>query len=759
MSIELSKQKYVDLKTNGRLFPLWVLANFKKYKLPERLQQDDTDPCQGTKIKLELKKYQLFLSKFMDYNSQYSDILIYHGLGSGKTATVINIYNMLYNYTPGWNVFILLRATLKNHPWITELEKWLNEDDKKYRMDNIIFISYDSPIADKTFMEAVKNADSSKKFIYIIEEAHNFISNVYSNIISKKGHRAQTIYDYIIHDKKENSGVRVILLSGTPAINYPFELALLFNLLRPNIFPKNESEFNQLYVASTGSPTILPSTKNNFQRRILGLVSYYIGATPEYFATKKIHFVDVIMSQYQADIYTFYEKIEQKMIQKSAKKMKQNEVYRSYTRQASNFIFPLMTQDMTGETRPRPYKFGLTINESQKLEKDKLDISEINNNNKLKQYYKVLLEYHNTFDNYLNDKLKYDNENNYNIENDIKLYFEKYNENYIEFINSTERKSKLLDTLYTCSAKMLLIIFNIIKSKGPVLVYSNYVLMEGLQIFKLYLKYTGFENSFVEYHGGIEPNVRSQNLKKFNSLDNKYGKIFKIILISPAGAEGISLANVRQVHIMEPYWHEVRITQMIGRAIRQCSHKDLPKEERIVDVYRYKSIILNSTKLTTDQYIENVAHNKDRLLQSFLDAIKESAIDCELNKVDNMLLNEYSCFKFDEQLYFDPYIGPAYKQDLNDDLKMNIGSNSTNSIIKKIKVIKINAVKLLSNPSDPPIYSEEDKYWFNPITSIVYDFDLHFPIGKIKMDNENIPVKLSNNLYIIDKIIPIPILR
>ena len=41
---------------------------------------------------------------------------------------------------------------------------------------------------------------------------------------------------------------------------------------------------------------------------------------------------------------------------------------------------------------------------------------------------------------------------------------------------------------------------------------------------------------------------------------------------------------------MEPYWHRTRIDQVIGRAIRICSHKDLPIEERHVDVFLYLSI-------------------------------------------------------------------------------------------------------------------------------------------------------------------------
>ena len=137
-------RKYVDLKTDGRLFPTWVLANFKEYRIPEMIKSSNDDPCKRTSDGTnKLRAYQLFLAKFLDYRSPYHDMLIYHGLGSGKTISAINVYNMLYNYTPGWNAFILLKATLKDHPWMSELNKWLTQDDKAERMKNIIFISYD----------------------------------------------------------------------------------------------------------------------------------------------------------------------------------------------------------------------------------------------------------------------------------------------------------------------------------------------------------------------------------------------------------------------------------------------------------------------------------------------------------------------------------------------------------------------------------------------------------------------------------------
>ena len=53
-------------------------------------------------------------------------------------------------------------------------------------------------------------------------------------------------------------------------------------------------------------------------------------------------------------------------------------------------------------------------------------------------------------------------------------------------------------------------------------------------------------------------------------------------------------------------------------------------------------------------------------------------------------------------------------------------------------------------------YSEEKQYWFNPDTHVVYDLELKYPIGKVGLDVDNIPLKLSKDVYIIDKVIPIP---
>src|SRR3990167_7430618 len=145
--------------------------------------------------------------------------------------------------------------------------------------------------------------------------------------------------------EEEQKNTRIICLSGSPAINFPYELCMLFNLLRPGIFPKNEERFMQLY---TNGREL--TSKNMFQRNILGLVSYYIVATPDLYPEKTINYIDVEMSKYQRDIYETLEEQEKK----------HRGDYRTKTRQASNFVFPHINSDITGINRPRASKFKLS---------------------------------------------------------------------------------------------------------------------------------------------------------------------------------------------------------------------------------------------------------------------------------------------------------------------------------------------------------------------------------------------------------------
>ena len=764
----MSKTDFLNLEVNGRLFPSWVLQNFKKYYLEEIKRAVGSDPCAVAEEKQTLRKYQEFVSKFMDYRSPYKSVMLYHGLGSGKTATTIATYNALYNFSSLWNVFILIKATLENKPWIEDLNRWLNQDEKikKEMRTNVKFIHYDSPFADRDFIEAVRSVDASKKSLFIIDEAHNFINNVYNNVTGQTGRRASSIYDYMVREKKDNDETRIILISATPIINNPFELALIFNLLRPGIFPNSELKFEEKYVSTGKIKQLNPASKNMFQRRILGLASFYIGETPDLYAKKRLIQKEVVMSNYQTDIYNSFEFIEKQMEIRRMQNRSEEGSFMSYTRQSSNFVFPTINDKVNGEKRPRPNQFKLADIDAAKIMEGKTDefkesLKDMETIKAVDLYKRTLEDFILSTDKYFMQKNAEDIKKKHTIQDDIKIFKEKYNFKYKKFMDEHKNKSTLLQALYNCSCKMTAILFYGLRSKGPILVYSQFVSAEGLQMFKIYLKQVEFnpygegENyyQFLEYHGGIDDKKRKKTIEIFNQIENLDGKLVKYILIAPAGSEGISLRNIRQIHIMEPFWNETRIMQLIGRAIRQCYHKDLPMEERIVDVFRYKSV-KNNGEPTVDEKIEDLSRRKQILIDSFLMTVKEAAVDCKLFENHNMMSSKYQCFQFNESALFDPQVGPAYNEDVYYDSKLNNGLNAMNSEIKTVKVIKILGIKVIDGVNQKP-----ENYWFNPSTRVVYDFELDFPIGRVKIDEEGLPKKEMINeesYYMIEEVIDIP---
>jgi hypothetical protein len=121
-----------------------------------------------------------------------------------------------------------------------------------------------------------------------------------------------------------------------------------------------------------------------------------------------------------------------------------------------------------------------------------------------------------------------------------------------------------------------------------------------------------------------------EDLKYVTNSDNKNGENVKVILITKAAAEGLDFKNIRQLHILEPWYNMNRPEQIIGRAVRNLSHCALPFEERNVEIY------LHATQSTTDNetadlYIYRYAENKAMEIGKITRILKEIAIDCILN--------------------------------------------------------------------------------------------------------------------------------
>ena len=117
------------------------------------------------------------------------------------------------------------------------------------------------------------------------------------------------------------------------------------------------------------------------------------------------------------------------------------------------------------------------------------------------------------------------------------------------------------------------------KPTGKILFYSDFRSDAGSEQFDLMLQCNGYskldtknlpETKGLRYTfitGSENPEERRISKIFFNDENtdekkNKYGEYCQIMIISSAGAEGISLTCVRQVHVLEPYWNYVRINQV-----------------------------------------------------------------------------------------------------------------------------------------------------------------------------------------------------
>jgi hypothetical protein len=185
------------------------------------------------------------------------------------------------------------------------------------------------------------------------------------------------------------------------------------------------------------------------------------------------------------------------------------------------------------------------------------------------------------------------------------------------------------------------------KPTGKILFYSEFRSDAGSEIFEVILKANGYKiydpddtdkSPALRYTfitGQENENERKTNLKAFNENENKYGEFIQIMIISGAGAEGISLTGVRQVHILEPYWNYVRIDQVFGRAIRMNSHSVLNPDDRTVEQYLYISSfpngetyedIYDSIKNSETIINEEKKRNLEKLESLAIDKLSENLI-------------------------------------------------------------------------------------------------------------------------------------
>ena len=416
--------------------------------------------------------------------------------------------------------------------------------------------------------------------LLIVDEAHHFFKSIINSQTDDTN--ARIMYNMIM----DAYDVYIVFLTGTPLDKDPFELVPAINMLtKQQTLPTSYEVFSRIYTSADGHLI----NKGKLQNRLFGLISHVsvepkgtravTGTSLEFPTDLGIKLIPVQMSKHQYAQYTTTREVEEST--KIAKAMRQGKS--SGMKSAG----PLsMSSDKSGS------------------------------------YYVASRQVSNFY-----APLEFKDVPRMELD-----------ERYIKEENSP---------------KIHQLVNNIKKGKHPALVYSEFV-NAGLDVVIRFLQKQGYKewtpsmaneiikpgHRYALISGRVKPEDRKAIIEAFNMPDNKYGDIIEVILISETGAEGLDLKNLREVHILEPYWDWARIKQVKARGIRNRSHIDLPKEERNVKTFIYYSIPPQGVdhfreRYSIDEKLLRNAKAKDVLLKEFTDALEEVSIECMLLEYPN----------------------------------------------------------------------------------------------------------------------------
>ena len=762
------------------------------------------------------------------------------------------LFNMLRGYVKTWNFPIQIRSG-SDKPERDNLLSWF-EEDNLFTYDYVQYSGDSISITRNPFgfMNIVKGEDNKKEAPrksqkVALQSKKNTSRKLPPAMEEKKGGGIFDDYQGVKLNESGNMSddqfkARVKKILEKHGLSMKGNITMKNNLA----LPETPKEFNNLFVGIGENEM---KNKKVFQKRILGLTSYFRGAEeslyPQFEPSESgeiIHVENIPMSQYQFGVYEKVREDEAVQEKKSRQAQQQQEfkaqnpeelfqissTYKIASRNACNFVFPnppgrpsnaKNVKDDNEEQDDEPeeevegikkkgrkvMKGGEDSQEEEEKEKDNFEVE--GEEEEMEDVSTAIVE-----------KAMQEPEEKVNME-----YTGNYKKDLLQALSILKLNEKEYLTpngLKIYSPKFLRILENIQEPshKGLHLIYSQFRTLEGIGIFKLVLEANGFAEfkirkkgnegdwEIVEkeedkgkpkfaLHTGTEtdeekkillnvynskwqdvPHSIVHELQQQDKSNNFMGDAIKALMITASGAEGINLKNTRFVHLVEPYWHNVRIEQVIGRARRICSHQDLPEDLRTVQVFMYlatlpkaqtkeeeqKHIQLRlrdvskltsqlakeldeSSKLgryvrnlevvpeviTTDQMLFESAMVKEQVNDQILHAVKESAMDCQLyssqNKDESLV-----CFNYGKVLSnaFGSY--PTLEHDIAE------------KDVKDVRQQKVSMVKIrVPDPKDPTKFNE---YALDQKRKILYSIEQYNrskitkeqlnPLGKIIVNEE-----------------------
>lgn len=643
---------------------------------------------------------QILLSNFINPYTPYRGLLIYHGTGVGKTGAAIAIAEKFKEQVERYNtrIVVLVPGPLHKTNFMKEIIKFTGDTYLKYKYDKTLYINKDeatkmernammlisqfyriipfrsfyNKVLGEKVIEKTDIGDSKYKKSYVKNEDGEFVREISMDRIYNlnntlliideahgiTGNETGVAVRKII---EASSNLKIILMSATPMKNRADDIIELLNIIRPINY---QIERDQIYTGKTVHEIeFKPKGRDILRKMCSGYVSFLRGADPLTFAERvdmgtippTLSFTKVtrcFMLPFQLAAYNIVINTKGDSLDRKSESV-------------ANFVFPgfpkgknIKNTELIGYSGPS-------------------GINEIKN--QLRNNPDTLCK--SIADTILSE---------YKISDPLSLLYLTDN----KFLGGMIFNEKYLKHFSIKFYTALQNINNLVYGKngpGLMFIYSNLVKV-GVDLFQEILLQNGYldyqEDSsnyniknntrcyFCDYHYGnhnehtatphkfrpatyiLITGKTEENLENipeeqlnivinvFNKPKNKDGKYIKIILGSKVMNEGITLHNIKETHILDVHYNLQKVDQAIGRSIRWCVHYNIMTEENPypkVEIYKY--VISLKSSISSEEELYKKAENKYIIVKETERILQEEAIDCPLNRNNNIFVEELAKYK------------------------------------------------------------------------------------------------------------------
>ena len=520
-------------------------------------------------------RHQEIVSRFLGANTLYDELLLCHEAGTGKTCSAVGVVESVLNQ-PGSR---FERAVILTHS--KELhEKFLNEVVGVCNPPDRYFESSDgqdevSPALRKK--RAVQKAktryrvstystfDTSEhgrwdNTVFVLDEVHHLVGSA--------------VYDAYVRLFERVNNRKILLLTGTPMRDQPFDLAAIMNIILPENerFPATPEEFDEAYypqgaLSEEGRVDVQERLRGrvSFLRSVPGAATRYMGRYID--GIRIAPLVTTEMSDFQARIY-------QQTFESD------NTGWYRNAQAANLFAFEPNTEFATYFTKTRG------------------------------RYHRIRPLFPKT--------------QNMNEEQKL-VIVARHSAKYAEVIRA----------ILASPDENVFVFSEAIVGSGAI-VFTECLKLFGFRSTNGNNRSNGKGFSILSQVQDDSKKV-NVTIKNFNKAHNANGAFLRILIGGKRVSEGFTFRNIQQIHILQPHWNMGMVDQAIARGIRYGSHRNLPAPVT-VRVFLHANISRSMPdEQLIDLLMYSRASEKDVRIRQMLRALKTAAFDCALTYERNVV--------------------------------------------------------------------------------------------------------------------------